>query len=57
MVVIVAIIGGGGLGAQIFRAVGRVDVPAAVNAGLGVLILAIILDRLSQSQRSQAAKE
>lgn len=52
MVVIVAIIAGGGLGQQIFRAVGRVDVPLATNAGLGVLILAIILDRLSQTQKA-----
>ena len=54
MVVIVAIIAGGGLGQQIFRAVGRVDVPLATNAGLGVLVLAIILDRLSQTQKRQA---
>lgn len=52
MVVIVAIIAGGGLGQQIFRAVGRVDVPLATNAGLGVLILAIILDRLSQTEKA-----
>lgn len=54
MVVIVAIIAGGGLGQQIFRAVGRVDVPLATNAGLGVLILAIILDRLSQTEKAPA---
>ncbi|HZD24496.1 MAG TPA: proline/glycine betaine ABC transporter permease [Acidimicrobiia bacterium] len=53
MVVIVAIIAGGGLGQQIFRAVGRVDVPLATNSGLAVLILAIILDRLSQTQRAR----
>lgn len=56
MVVIVAIIGGGGLGQQIFRAVGRLDVPLATNAGLAVLVLAILLDRLSQTQRKQAAR-
>lgn len=57
MVVIVAIIAGGGLGQQIFTAVGRVDVPRATNAGIAVLILAIILDRLSQTQRKQAGSE
>lgn len=57
MVVIVAIIAGGGLGQQIFRAVGRLDIPAATNSGLAVLILAIILDRLSQSRRAQVAQE
>lgn len=53
MVVIVAIIGGGGLGQQIFRAVGRLDIPLATNAGIAVLILAVILDRLSQTQKGQ----
>lgn len=51
MVVIAAIIAGGGLGQLILRAVQRVDIPSATNAGLAVLIIAIILDRLSQSQR------
>lgn len=51
MVVIAAIIAGGGLGQLILRAVQRVDIPSATNAGLAVLVIAIILDRLSQSQR------
>lgn len=52
MVVIVALIAGGGLGQQILRGVQRLDIPGATNSGLGVLILAIILDRLSQSQKA-----
>lgn len=51
MVVIVALIGGGGLGEQIFRSVGRVDTGGAVASGLAVMLLAIVLDRISQAQR------
>lgn len=54
MVVIVALIAGGGLGQQILNGVQRLDIPVATNSGLGVLILAVILDRLSQAQRSTA---
>lgn len=52
MVVIAAIVAAGGLGALILRATQRVDVPGAASSGLAVLILAVILDRLSQSQRA-----
>ncbi len=53
MVVIVALIAGGGLGEQIFRSVGRLDIGAAVASGLAVLILAVILDRISQVTQKQ----
>jgi glycine betaine/proline transport system permease protein len=54
MVVIVALIGGGGLGEQIFRSVGRVDTGGAVSSGLAVMLLAVVLDRISQvRQRKQ----
>ena len=56
MVVIAALIAGGGLGQLIFRAVSRVDIPAATNSGLAVLIIAVILDRLSQTQRKGAGE-
>ncbi|NDJ54929.1 MAG: ABC transporter permease subunit [Chloroflexi bacterium] len=49
MVVIAALIAAGGIGQEILRSVGRVDVGRAVEAGLVVLLLAIVLDRLSQS--------
>lgn len=48
MVVIAALIAGGGLGQLILRSVQRVDIPEATNSGIAVLIIAIILDRLSQ---------
>lgn len=51
MVVIAAIIVAGGLGANILTATQTMNVAQGVNYGLGVLILAIILDRLSQTHR------
>lgn len=51
MVVIVALIAGGGLGSVIYQAVGTLRVGQAGTAGLAVLIVAIVLDRLSQVQR------
>ena len=50
MVVIVALIAGGGLGQEILRSVGRLDIGRAATSGLAVLILAVVLDRISQSQ-------
>jgi glycine betaine/proline transport system permease protein len=56
MVVIVALIAGGGLGGDIFRAVGRLDVGGAVASGIAVLLLAVVLDRISQVvQRNPAS--
>jgi len=55
MVVIVALIAGGGLGSEILRSVGRLDIGRAVNAGLSVLILAIVLDRVSQGKTKSRA--
>lgn len=49
MVVIIALIAGGGLGQEILRSVGRLDIGRAVNSGLAVLILAVVLDRISQA--------
>ena len=50
MVVIVAMIAGGGLGSEIIRGVNRLEVGRAVRSGLAVLILAVVLDRLSQAR-------
>lgn len=50
MVVIAALIAGGGLGQEILRSVGRLDIGRAVTSGLAVLILAIVLDRVSQGR-------
>ena len=48
MVVIAALIGAGGLGLTAYIALGRLDVGSAVVGGTGIVILAIILDRITQ---------
>ncbi|MBM7544140.1 ABC transporter permease [Periweissella beninensis] len=49
MVVIASMIGTLGLGTQVYFAVGRNDAGAGFTAGLSIVILAIILDRITQS--------
>lgn len=51
MVVIAAMIGGGGLGQDIVFALNRVDVALGFEAGLAVVMIAIALDRLTQALR------
>ncbi len=59
MVVIAALIAAGGIGQEILRSVGRVDVARAAEAGLVLLLLAIVLDRISQAfaEGDQLAQE
>lgn len=47
MVVITAVIGAPGLGADVLRALQQVNVGLAFQAGLAIVILAIVLDRLT----------
>src|SRR5690606_2529893 len=49
MVVISAMIGAGGLGSEVLRGVQRLDVGRGFAAGLGVVVLAIIIDRITQN--------
>ena len=49
MVVIAAMIGGGGLGEDIVYALSRIDVAIGFEAGLAVVLIAMTLDRLTQS--------
>lgn len=49
MAVIAAMIGAGGLGGTVLRGLQRLDVPTAFEGGLAIVIIAIILDRLTQS--------
>ena len=49
MVVIAALIGAGGLGLTVFTGLGRLDVGAATEGGIGIVLLAIILDRITQA--------
>ncbi len=48
MVVIASLIGGGGLGSVVNRGISRLDVGLGFEGGLAVVIIAIILDRLTQ---------
>lgn len=49
MVVIASMISVGGLGLMVLRGIGRLDIGLATVGGVGIVILAIILDRLTQS--------
>lgn len=48
MVVIASMISVKGLGAEVLRAMGRLDAGKAIVGGLGIVILAIVLDRITQ---------
>jgi glycine betaine/proline transport system permease protein len=48
MVVIAAMIGAGGLGADILTAISRLDAGQGFEAGLGVVVVAILGDRLTK---------
>ena len=49
MVVIASMIAVGGLGQMVLRGIGRLDMGIATVGGLGIVMLAIVLDRLTQS--------
>ncbi len=49
MVVIGALIGAGGLGLTVYTGLGRLDIGYASIGGLGIVLMAIILDRITQA--------
>lgn len=49
MAVIAALIGAGGLGLTVYTGLGRLDVGNATAGGIGIVIIAIILDRITQA--------
>ena len=53
MVVIAALIGAGGLGLVVNTGLGRLDVGGATAGGVGIVILAIVLDRITQGLGDQ----
>ncbi|MEQ8899801.1 MAG: proline/glycine betaine ABC transporter permease [Roseovarius sp.] len=55
MAVIAALIGAGGLGLTVYTGLGRLDVGAATEGGLGIVLLAMILDRITQALGSDSA--
>lgn len=60
MAVIGALIGAGGLGLTVYTGLGRLDIGYASIGGLGIVLMAIILDRITQAMavdgRSAAAE-
>ncbi|MET1028509.1 MAG: proline/glycine betaine ABC transporter permease ProW, partial [Dongiaceae bacterium] len=46
--VIASMIAVGGLGQMVLRGIGRLDMGLATVGGLGIVLLAIILDRITQ---------
>lgn len=55
MVVIASMIGAGGLGNTVLTGIQRLDVGTGFEGGIAVVILAVILDRLTQSLGKQGA--
>jgi ABC-type proline/glycine betaine transport system permease subunit len=49
MVVVSAMIGAKGLGGEVWRAIQRMEIGAGFEAGLSIVVMAIFLDRLTQS--------
>lgn len=56
MTVLAAMIGAGGLGQEVLSGLGNVDVGRSAEAGLAIVVLAAILDRLSEAWRPRAKK-
>ncbi len=57
MVVIASMIGAGGLGYQVLQGIGRLEVSRGVFAGLGIVVLAIIFDRITQAYGKQLQEQ
>jgi len=59
MVVIASMIAVGGLGQMVLRGIGRLDMGLATIGGVGIVVMAIVLDRMTQavSRRGRTGKE
>lgn len=55
MVGIIALIAGGGLGQMVLRGVQTLNTPLAASAGLALYLVAVVLDRLSQTEGETAS--
>lgn len=53
MVVLGSLIGGTGLGLEVLRGLQRLDVGRALDAGLAIVIIAILLDRITYGARAR----
>jgi glycine betaine/proline transport system permease protein len=54
MVVIAALVGAAGLGTPVVRALGSVNIPMGIEAGVSIVLLAIVLDRVCRSPEQKA---
>ena len=54
MVVTASLVGAPGLGADVYRAVSQINVGQGFEAGLSIVFIAIILDRITQNLRKPA---
>ena len=56
MVVIASMIAVGGLGQMVLRGIGRLDMGLATIGGVGIVVMAIVLDRMTQAVSRPTAK-
>jgi len=54
MVVVAGFVGSGGLGGEVIRAISTLNMSLAVEAGLGVVVIAIFLDRMTEALGQRA---
>lgn len=55
MVIIASMIGAGGLGYDVLVSLRKLDIGAGLEAGVGIVVLAVILDRLTQAAAHRGA--
>ncbi|MEM8813954.1 MAG: ABC transporter permease subunit, partial [Pseudomonadota bacterium] len=55
MVIIASMIGAGGLGFDVLSALRKLDIGSGLEAGAGIVVLAVILDRLTQAAAHRGA--
>ncbi|MER6751402.1 ABC transporter permease [Streptomyces fungicidicus] len=57
MAVIASVIGAGGLGDRVYQALASVDVGAALAAGIPIVLLAVVLDRVTGAAGARLGRE
>ncbi|MFF3909105.1 ABC transporter permease [Streptomyces sp. NPDC001848] len=57
MAVIASVIGAGGLGDRVYQALASVDVGAALAAGIPIVLLAVVLDRVTAAAGARIGQE
>lgn len=57
MVVIAALIGAGGLGVVVFSGLNRLQIGMAGIGGIGIVLLAMVLDRITQAMAEKSGRK